>query len=332
MTIITDKTILVNELRAISKSLEDTIKFLDEHFNFYLIKDNKESSNKRELCEILFSELTKLIGTLIEGYDDEKQIMKAFYKFEIYVILLHQEKIIDYADFLRYFHGYILFSSIVHEYNYGLLKCYDLIRIFNEKKKELKRNLNINEYLHCLEMNLGAIKFGKVMSQNAGLDNSYFSYWEKDLIKRIYVRGYDVSDILMVLKKPSYVSTGGKMLHAFTRSEPKLFEKMWIYFKGITWHILKYTVGYGEKPFRLLITSFIFIFTFGFAYYYFNLIESKDFFNNLYFSLLTFATFGFSENNSNAKLIFKIIVSLEVLLGLLCINSYIVVLAKKLFR
>jgi hypothetical protein len=87
-----------------------------------------------------------------------------------------------------------------------------------------------------------------------------------------------------------------------------------------------------EKNYRLIVTSTIFVLTFGFAYYFFGLIESKNLFNNLYFSLLTFSTFGFSENNPNASLTYKIIVSIEILLGLLCVNSYIVVLAKKLFR
>lgn len=96
--------------------------------------------------------------------------------------------------------------------------------------------------------------------------------------------------------------------------------------------ILRLTSGYGEKPIRFLLVSFVTIFIFAAIY---SFAETNSFYNILnyfYQSIFIYSSFGLFDNSITLNSMNKFLISTEIALGIISINGFIVMLARKYLR
>lgn len=91
--------------------------------------------------------------------------------------------------------------------------------------------------------------------------------------------------------------------------------------------------GYGEKFYKIVLSSLSVIFLWSFLIYFLNItIEKLDYWSSLYFSILTFTTQGYGDiklvNNSLARLS----MGFEAIWGIICISLIIFMIGKKSTR
>lgn len=104
----------------------------------------------------------------------------------------------------------------------------------------------------------------------------------------------------------------------------------------IDYFLKEFSIGYGEKPFRVLRNSILLIVAFSGIYYYSGLLQFKDnsivndFLTSIYFSIVTFTTLGYGDYYPTDWL--KIVSAFEAFLGALMIALFIVTLTRKFIR
>lgn len=94
--------------------------------------------------------------------------------------------------------------------------------------------------------------------------------------------------------------------------------------------------GYGEKPYRIVLSSLGAIFTFAFLYSYFNTVESSlaigyvmNWSDYLYYSAITFTTVGYGDFIPKAHSAFRLLSSVEAFMGVFLSGLFVFTLARK---
>jgi hypothetical protein len=85
--------------------------------------------------------------------------------------------------------------------------------------------------------------------------------------------------------------------------------------------------GYGEKPFRVIITSVITIVIYAFIYSYFDIIKESDFHTSLYFSIVTFTTLGYGDLLPKKQ--FRLLTGTEALTGIVLTGLFLFTLSRR---
>jgi len=106
-----------------------------------------------------------------------------------------------------------------------------------------------------------------------------------------------------------------------------IFTKIKIFFQLIFSYICSLVFGYGEKPFRVIITSSITISIYALIYSYFNVIKESDFYTSLYFSITTFTTLGYGDLIPQKE--FRLLASSEALIGIMLTGLFLFTLSRR---
>ena len=117
----------------------------------------------------------------------------------------------------------------------------------------------------------------------------------------------------------------------------KIFSLNW--FKSLWYSFLKYSCGYGERPFRTIISSFGIIFIWALLYWILRCLEysvsnptiSKQIKESLYFSFVTFTTLGLGDILPLNDL-GRAFICAEALLGAFFMALFVVVFVRKMAR
>jgi hypothetical protein len=105
------------------------------------------------------------------------------------------------------------------------------------------------------------------------------------------------------------------------------FRKLIVYLKIIYSYILSLTTGYGEKPSRPLLCSSLVMMSFSVVYWKFNVINSSNYLDNLYFSIVTFTTLGYGDFVPAEA--FRLLAASEALLGLFFTGLFLFTLGRR---
>jgi len=117
----------------------------------------------------------------------------------------------------------------------------------------------------------------------------------------------------------------------------KRFSLNW--FKSFGHSLLKYTCGYGEKPERTALSSFLTILVFAFVYWSISCLQYPEdvhtalekVVSSLYFSFVTFTTLGLGDIHPVNSL-GRSLVCCEAVIGAFLIALFVVVFARKMMR
>ncbi len=95
--------------------------------------------------------------------------------------------------------------------------------------------------------------------------------------------------------------------------------------------------GYGEKPYRVITSSMIIILIFGFIYMFFSGLESSTtyelkWYDNFYFSVVTFTTLGFGDIHPSDNVAVKICAMIESFTGAFMIALFVLTFGRRMLR
>jgi len=100
--------------------------------------------------------------------------------------------------------------------------------------------------------------------------------------------------------------------------------------------IMDLVCGYGEKPYRIIISSVIAIFGYGFLYKILDAVRSSEiagyrmkFADYIYYSIITFTTVGYGDFVPKINSIFRLIAASEAFTGVFMGGLFIFTLARK---
>jgi uncharacterized protein YjbI with pentapeptide repeats len=113
----------------------------------------------------------------------------------------------------------------------------------------------------------------------------------------------------------------------------KIFNKM-LWLKSLTYSAL---CGYGEKPYRVILSSLIIILIFAFIYWGFGGLESGTnngikWYDNFYFSVVTFTTLGFGDIHPSDSIFIKFCTMLEAFTGAFMIALFVLTFGRRMLR
>jgi hypothetical protein len=95
--------------------------------------------------------------------------------------------------------------------------------------------------------------------------------------------------------------------------------------------------GYGEKPFRVTLSSLGIIFGYGILYYFLNVLKVPEGYNlirlniwdNIYFSVVTFTTLGFGDLTIKIVPLFQALVGSEAFIGAFMMGLFVFTLSRR---
>lgn len=100
--------------------------------------------------------------------------------------------------------------------------------------------------------------------------------------------------------------------------------------------VMNLLCGYGEKPYRIILSSFFVIFSFAIAYKLMSAVQlassagyKMSFIDHIYFSIVTFTTVGYGDFIPKAAAAFRITAASEAFIGAFMIGLFIFTLARK---
>lgn len=100
--------------------------------------------------------------------------------------------------------------------------------------------------------------------------------------------------------------------------------------------IMDMLCGYGEKPHRIIISSFAVISFYAFTYFALKAIEYSDIisyqptiYDNLYYSVVTFTTVGYGDFIPKSLTLYRMLAASEAFIGTFMIGLFIFTLARK---
>jgi uncharacterized protein YjbI with pentapeptide repeats len=116
-------------------------------------------------------------------------------------------------------------------------------------------------------------------------------------------------------------------------SSKKLFNKL-LWLKSLAYSAL---CGYGEKPYRVILSSLVIIFMFGLIYWMFSGLESGtnngiNWYDNFYFSVVTFTTLGFGDIHPIDSIFIKFCTMLEAFTGAFMIALFVLTFGRRMLR
>jgi uncharacterized protein YjbI with pentapeptide repeats len=108
------------------------------------------------------------------------------------------------------------------------------------------------------------------------------------------------------------------------------FSFNWI--RSLGYSLLKYSCGYGEKPERTILSSFLTIIVFSFLYWGLKCLDcSEEIVYSIYFSFVTFTTLGLGDIKPLTHL-GRALICCEAVIGAFLIALFVVVFARKMMR
>ncbi|QPM68211.1 potassium channel family protein [Atribacter laminatus] len=122
-----------------------------------------------------------------------------------------------------------------------------------------------------------------------------------------------------------------------SKTTGKKNKREWKYFKNwlCSWFI-NLLYGYGERPGNVIIVSGGIILLFTFLYTYFGIVDnlinngtSKNIFNCLYFSIVTFTTLGFGDLSPQPIPTLRLLTSIEAFIGAFMMALFIYTFARR---
>lgn len=320
-------------------SIDEINEFLSINLEHYAFK---EKNNK--IVKELFWFAIHIISVLNDDFN-YKSALKLSYTLDIYI----SEQNIGITDYLRFVSNYSYLLYITNDY----IRLYSFTGSFfyflksNRKKlkrlvySELKNGDNFkNHYLFVLRQIVSIYSFVYATSNTLGLirnaGNCY--YWKKYYEGFISLNYSQSSVYNEVIRRADYYSTPNKMTTVIIESNFTRTRKILNYLKGILNRLVLLTTGYGEKPFRVILTMVFSIFGFSTIFQIFKLTNTSNYLQNLFYSLFAFTSFGLYQpletkvvlpNDNIASII---ILASEIILGIVLNGIFIVSLSRKIMR
>ena len=336
-------------IRKNPDTLEDyvqKIKKYSEKF-FYAKEDICIDSEVKSIAIEIYHNVRSHVGTLLNK-GDNFIAMKLLQKLELDITLMCNKKYIKKLDELEYrlMLTYMLYlnNNDYEAYNKCSISTSEYFtakkllneRIGNEEEKIRKSHTDkamLFNYLICFS------KFAQIICHKTGLkDEISMSYWnEKYFTEKLCFLNENLSPVFQMITAKNWVWEGDIIQTIiiddhYTNRYYKFKSKTMIFLKAIKLLFLRIVSGYGEKPIRLLITSIAISCLFAFV---FSVIDNnlEEYFDYCYNSILIFFSFGILENNLiEQNALNKVIITIEIILGVFFVNGYIVALTRKMFR
>ena len=200
------------------------------------------------------------------------------------------------------------------------------------------RNAEFNEKTILLNVNLYQSKIDNSTLKFANVNLDKIVMQEKN---KEYNKAKEVyRNLKNYFKQEGLYDVSGKYYYRERLMETKCNREEKKYLHWIFDMLLKFITGYGEKPQNILMWWFGIIFGYAFIYDVLNGIYNRiayniasynpNFFEALYFSIVTFTTLGFGD--FAPKPLFQLFASLEALLGAIFMALFIFVFARKMIR
>lgn len=317
----------------------------------YFTKENMKNPDQLKIIfKLLYSGMSFAAG--IFKYRNQYNVSAQFYKrFEVIADFAKDNnlmKLLSWIDF-SYNLSYLLYHTnedyaainrcnwISSKYLRKTKRRENYERIIKEEDKHPKSHSDYIIYLNYLYKicNLGQLISAKTGARNT---NSHFYFRQKYFLEKLLYNGEEpfyrnefITDDLII--------EFGSSKH-FAVSDPKTFSKGFKRFKinfkriskGIWLTFFRYLAGYGERPFNIFIADLLIVFLFSLIYSYIDSNSVFYFMNYFYKSLFIFTSFGIYESSNSFLENNKELISLEILLGVIFINGFIVLLTRKLLR
>ncbi len=111
--------------------------------------------------------------------------------------------------------------------------------------------------------------------------------------------------------------------------------KKLLYFPSL---IMALLCGYGEKPYRVILSSTVLVFIYGIIYAVLDILEVSsgvanadgfNIWNYIYFSIITFTTVGFGDLSPKMVPLFQMLVGSEAFVGVFMMGLFVFTLARK---
>ena len=156
-----------------------------------------------------------------------------------------------------------------------------------------------------------------------------------------YLEAHDVYlDLKNYFRREGLYDISGEYFYREKLMERKILANSKYFQDKLKWFIsLLYSAlcGYGEKPYRVIISSFVIIFIFGTIYMVSNGIIPNSaydlhWYDNYYFSVVTFTTLGFGDIHPSDSVFIKICTMLEAFTGAFMIALFVVTFSRRLLR
>lgn len=281
-------------------------------------------------------------------YIKSVQIYKRFENTAMYANSKNLMNYISWVDY-NYTLSYLLYHtnedfesmsrclSITSDYFNKKIRIENLNRIFLEENKNPKSHSDKVSYLNYIYKFLN---LAQVICNKTGA---------KDEISQIIFKQFNIREKLLFLGEDIYYKNkfvidnfnfnfGGSKIYVFLdeKFNQNNFKKIIInikrFFKASIYKVFRLIAGYGEKPFNLLPTSIVLVLTFSFIYSYIETTSFFNFLNYFYHSFFIFTSFGLNENLELNNSATKLWIVLEIAIGIIMIDGFIVLLAKKYLR
>lgn len=300
------------------------------------------------LFTLLFDEFRRLTNLSIE-FEEYRRSCFLFRQFETTAMYARVRKLMSFNSWLEYHYDLCMMLHITYHDIDALHRIDSLIGTYASQKEEVLKRIREEDDLqlksisdlsyfysylinHCL---LAIVVCNKTGNRHR---LSKFMFYEKLLTEKLHYTKDELNY--------EFQFAGLKRRYFFTNEighsvlNPRNFVKGWKlrimntkYFAyGLLYSLLRITTGFGEKPQRLLIVSLIIVFVFSTLFSFLNVQPNLNPFSYWFESLTIFSTFGLMENTLDMNLATRIAVAVEILLGILCMNGFIVLLARKYLR
>jgi len=324
---------------------------IDKYENKYFDFNNKSIDNQisKKIFERIYREIRVCATVFIENdlnYSRALKYYKAIRGMVMYLDSKKQIKLIDVVEysynlcFLMYycdqtFNAINECDLITSEYFYNLKNIRQRIMKDEGSKEEGKY-----AFVKYLEYLILISKLSQLICLKSGIayQQGEFYYREKFFSEKLYFRDEDPPYVYQMVHTRFYVSIGNSFEYVVSdeKSSKKGYQKLKItckrFIKGLLYAIFRIISGYGEKPERLLYSSIFTIIIFGVLY---SIFETGTFLNFLEFSdlsLYIFTSFGLNDSKLLLSESSKIALALEIIIGIIFINGFIVTLTRKLMR
>jgi hypothetical protein len=320
----------------------------EKYFSFNKKIENLEQTKK--IFDLLYSNIRLIAG--IYKYRNDYNLSSQIYKrFEIIAHFAESKKIMKFISWISYSYSlsFLLYqnneefeainrcNSITSEYFRKEKKKENYKRILQEEDKNPRTHSDYTIYLNYLyKISI----LGQLICAKVGA---------KDTISRFFFKQrYFLEKLLYTGDEPFYknefitdgldVSFGSSIIH--TVMDEKTFSKGITRFrinfrrrvKALWYSIFRWIAGYGEKPFNLLKASLVIVLIWAMIYSFIETTSIYNFMNYFYQSFFIFTTFGLFDDSILLNSSNKIWMSVEITLGIIFINGFIVILARKLLR
>lgn len=258
-------------------------------------------------------------------------------------------KMIKYIARTEYMYRLAFLLSKVDEYYEAINRCESVTSEYLTRKNELKELINyeednqqkdISNYSYYLNYLILFSKLAQSICEKSGTRNQIgkFYFREKLFMEKLLFRSdmppyvYQMTSlrnnivsndsVITIVLSEKFQKKGFKLL--LVNSKNKI--------KGVLQFFLRLTTGYGEKPLRILMLSLLMIIIFGISFSLSNNNNIYNLFDYLYQSLLIFNSFGLYDSMISDSFINRILISIEIFFGIILINGFIILLARKILR